>query len=93
MTSDQARVNKIRARLPLGFRRVGDCANDCVNHLVSKKGISYTEAEKMVLEILKESDVYLREGMYDTIIATLRMTFMDVSLESAASDVMKSLLD
>jgi hypothetical protein len=64
----------------------------CVEHLIIRKGQKPSDAENMVLEILKESDSYIRSGMIDSVIATLKMTFLDQSIEDASQDILKSLL-
>jgi len=65
---------------------------DCIKHLVIVKGYSANEAENMVLTVLKESEHYLKNGMVDETIATLKMTFMDQTVEQASSELIKSLL-
>ena len=65
---------------------------DCIKHLVIAKGVSVTEAENMVLTVLKESEHYLKNGMVDETIATLKMTFMDQTVEQASSELIKSLI-
>jgi len=65
---------------------------DCIKHLVIAKGYSVTDAENMVLAVLKESEHYLKNGMVNETIATLKMTFMDQTVEQASSELIKSLL-
>jgi len=65
---------------------------ECIKHLVIVKGYSVTDAENMVLTILKESEDYLKNGMVDETIATLKMTLMDQTVEKASSELIKSLL-
>ena len=65
---------------------------DCIKHLVITKGYSVNDAENMVMKVLKESEHYLKNGMVDETIATMKMTFMDKTVEQASSELIKSLL-
>ena len=65
---------------------------ECIKHLVIAKGYSITDAENMVLAMLKESEHYIKNGMVNETIATLKMTFMDQTVEQASSELIKSLL-
>ena len=60
--------------------------------MVIKKGVSINQAEEMVLATLKESEHYLRNGLIDETIASLRMIHMDETPEQAATKLIKSLL-
>lgn len=64
----------------------------CIENLIINHNETPTNAEKMVLEILKESDSYIRAGMIDSVIATLKMTFLDQSIEEASQDIINSIL-
>jgi hypothetical protein len=65
---------------------------DCMKHLVIKGGYTIDQAEAMVMKTLKESEHYLKAGMVDETIATLKMVHMDQSPEQAAQDLLKSML-
>jgi hypothetical protein len=65
---------------------------DCMKYLVIKKGVTIDQAEAMVMETLKESEHYLKAGMVNETIASLKMIHMDESPEKAAQDLIKSLM-
>lgn len=67
-------------------------AMECIKHLVIKKGVSINEAEEMLMTTLKESEYYIKNGMVDETIASLRMIHMDETPEQAATKLIKSLL-
>jgi hypothetical protein len=46
----------------------------------------------MVLTILKESEHYLKNGLVDETIATLKMTLMGQTVEQASSELIKSFI-
>ncbi len=65
---------------------------DCMKHLVIKGGYTIDEAEAMVMKTLKESEQYLKAGMVDETIATLKMVYLDQTPEQAAQELIKSML-
>jgi hypothetical protein len=71
--------------------KLNSVAQQCVNYLNRNKGIPFTKAEDMVLEIIKESHREIQSGNIDLVIATLKMTFLDQSVEQASQDILKSL--
>lgn len=74
------------------MKKVHKTAMDCIKHLVIVKKLSVNQAEEMVMQTLKESEHYLRNGMVNETIASLKMIHMDQSPEQAAKDMIKSLL-
>jgi hypothetical protein len=74
------------------IQKVHNVSMQCITHLVKNKGVSVKEAEDMIIEILKESASYIQNGNVDFVIATLKMTFLDQSVEQASKDILKSLL-
>jgi len=74
------------------MKKLHAAAMDCIKHLVLVKKISVDKAEEMVLETLKESEAYIKAGMVNETIQTLKMIHMDKSPESAAQDTIKSIL-
>jgi len=74
------------------MKKIHKVAMDCIKHLVIAKGFTVNQAEEMVLQTLKESEHYLKAGMVDETIASLKMIHMDQSTESAAREMVKSLL-
>ena len=79
------------SQLPKGMQRVGLVAEQCVYHLM-KKGESQKKAEDIVIEILKESQPYLEMKMYDSVIASLKMIFMDVPVSVAAKEMLTNMI-
>ena len=80
---------KIMSKLPKGMQRVGLVAEECVYHLM-KQGKSQKKAEDIVIEILKESKPYLEMKMYDSVIASLKMIFMDAPVSVAAKEMLNN---
>jgi hypothetical protein len=74
------------------MKKVHSVAMDCIKHLVIVKKFSVNQAEDMVMQTLKESEHYLRNGMVNETIASLKMIHMDQSPEQAAAILIKSLL-
>ena len=74
------------------MKKIHKVAMECIKYLVTKKGISIKQAEDMVLTTLKESEHYMKAGMVEETIASLRMIHMDETPEQAASKLIKSLL-
>ena len=70
-------------KVPKEFQKLHNVSVHCVNHLRRTKGIPLKEAEDMVLEVLKESEPYLKAGMVSTTIASLKMIFLDVDVSDA----------
>lgn len=67
-------------------------AMECIKHLVIKRGVSISQAEEMIMTTLKESEHYIKNGMVNETIASLRMIHMDETPEQAANKLIKSLL-
>jgi len=74
------------------MKKVHKTAMECIKYMVIKKGVSINQAEEMVMTTLKESEHYLRNGLIDETIASLRMIHMDETPEQAATKLIKSLL-
>ena len=74
------------------MKKIHKVAMDCIKHLVIVKKFSVKQAEDMVMETLKESEHYLRNGMVNETIASLKMIHMDQTPEQAAKELIKSLL-
>ncbi len=74
------------------MKKIHKVSMDCIKHLVITKGFSVNQAEEMVITTLKESDHYIKAGMVEETIASLRMIHMDESPEQAASKLIQSLL-
>ena len=74
------------------MHKVHKVAMDCIVHLVTQKGYTADAAETMVMATLKESEHYLRNGLIDETIATLKMVHMDQTVESAAAELIKNLI-
>ena len=72
--------------------KLNSVAQQCVLHLNRNEAIPFTKAEDMVLEVIKESDSLIRSGQIELVIATLKMTFLNQSVEKASTDLLKSLL-
>jgi hypothetical protein len=82
---EQAKANKLMAEMKKknkGLYEVGKEAERSIAKLMSQ-GYNKTKAEDIVLELLKESEVYLRQGMYGSVILTLRMIFSDVEIDAS----------
>ena len=79
-------------KVPAGMVKLHKVSMDCIKHLVIAKGYTVDQAESMVLTTLKESEEYLKRGMVNETIATLKMTFLDQSTEQASAELIKSLL-
>jgi len=65
---------------------------DCMKHLVIKGGYTIDQAEAMVMKTLKESEHYIKAGMFDETIATMKMVYLDQTPEQAAQELIKSML-
>jgi hypothetical protein len=74
------------------MKKVHKVAMDCIKHLVIVKKFSVNQAEDMVMQTLKESEHYLRNGMVNETISSLKMIHMDQTPEQAAKEMIKSLL-
>jgi hypothetical protein len=74
------------------MKKIHKVAMDCIKHLVIVKKFSVKQAEDMVMETLKESEHYLRNGMVNETISSLKMIHMDQTPEQAAKEMIKSLL-
>jgi hypothetical protein len=74
------------------LQKVHNVAMECIKHLVIAKGVSVNQAEDMVLQTLKESEAYMKAGMINETVASLKMIHMDQSPEQAAKEMLKSLL-
>ena len=74
------------------MKKVHKTSMDCIKHLVTKKGYTIQQAEDMVMQTLKESAHYLQAGLAEETIATLKMTYLDQSVEDAAKDIIKQFL-
>ena len=74
------------------MKKLHKVAMDCIKHLVIAKGYTVNQAEAMVMQTLKESDHYLKAGMINETIASLKMIHMDQSPEQAAAELIKGLL-
>jgi hypothetical protein len=85
-------MRKSNPAVPAKMVKLHKVSMDCIKHLVIVKGYTPDQAESMVLTVLKESQEYLKKGMVNETIATLKMTFMDQSVEQASSELIKSLL-
>lgn len=70
--------------------KVHKVAMECIKNLVIKHNYSVNQAEAMVMETLKECVPYLQSQDTSLVIATLKMTYLDVSLTNAAKSVLKS---
>jgi len=68
------RCEEIYKALPNGLKKVGTACELALDRLM-KKGYSFTDAENMVLEILKESKPYLDQKMYGSTIKAIEMIF------------------
>jgi hypothetical protein len=73
------------------LQKVHNVAMECIKHLVIAKGVSVNQAEDMVLQTLKESEAYMKAGMINETIASLKMIHMDQSVDRAAKELLKSL--
>jgi len=74
------------------IKKLHKVAMDCIKHLVIVKKFSVNQAEEMVMTTLKESEHYLKNGMVNETIASLKMIHMDQSPEQAANEMIKSIL-
>lgn len=74
------------------MKKIHKVAMDCIKHLVIVKKFSVNQAEEMVLTTLKESEHYLKNGMINETIASLKMIHMDQSPEQAAREMIKTIL-
>jgi len=74
------------------MKKVHKVAMECIKHLVIVKKFSVNQAEEMVLTTLKESEHYLKNGMVNETIASLKMIHMDQTPEQAAKEMIKSIL-
>jgi len=72
--------------------KLNSVAQQCVLHLNRNEAIPFTKAEDMVLAIIKESESLIRSGQIELVIATLKMTFLNQSLEKASSGLLKSFI-
>ena len=68
------RVPKGYENLPKGLKEVGVTAERAIASLV-KKGYEYSKAEDMVMEVLKESESYLKAGLYPQVVLSFKMIF------------------
>lgn len=89
-TTQKTAQEKINS-LPKGMKAVALTAQRCIGALV-KNGYSFQDAENVVLEALKEMETDLKSGNYSMVNATLRMAFLDIPVEQAAKQVIKSIL-
>jgi len=82
--------NQIIKSLPKPLIKIGLVAEKCIEQLVSE-GHTFEKAENIVIEILNDSLPYIEQKMYSSVIATLEMTFLNKSLDEAATDVLNEI--
>jgi hypothetical protein len=58
------------------MKKVQITADKCIRNLV-KNGVSYSEAENSVLEILKENTLELKKGKFSEVCKTLSFIFLN----------------
>ena len=78
-------------KVPKKFQKLHNVSLQCIAALM-KKGMSFEKAEDAVMEILKEHDTELMNGQLELVIASLKMVFLDASVEDAAKDIIKNTL-
>ena len=67
-------------QVPRGMKKLHETSMKCIVSLV-KKGYKIDEAEKMVLETLKESEPYIKNGMINETVLSLQMIYLDFNLK------------
>lgn len=66
---------------PKGLVEVHKVAMLCIAELVQRKGYKISEAEEMVMITLKESEEYLKQGMFKETALSLKMIYLDYKLK------------
>lgn len=74
------------------LQKLHKVAMECIKHLVIVKKFTVNQAEEMVMTTLKESEHYLKNGMINETIASLKMIHMDQTPEQSAKEIIKSFL-
>lgn len=72
--------NSKSQKYPKGLIEVNNVSGKCLKHLMSK-GKTLTEAEDMILEVLKECKGQLQARQFGFVCELLEMTFMDKELK------------
>jgi hypothetical protein len=70
-------------------QKVYNVSCQCIAHLQKTQNMTFNQAESVVLKTLEDSRSYLESGMVDFVIASLRMIFLNDSVETAANRIIK----
>jgi hypothetical protein len=75
-----ANFNQLSKADQKGFLQINSTSEKCLAHLMSK-GKTKTQAEDMILEILKECQDSIKTKQFGMVCELLEMTFMDKPLK------------